>query len=588
MLTSFLLLAAAFNLVLAETGHHALQRLNILEKQKLWSDEIESAGSSNIRIVDGNDLATVYIRNATIPIDHWNPSFGSYKNRFGTLDEFYKPGGPVLFFDMGESNAFPSANPATNVKKLRSRSFELQLIKEFNAVGIFWEHRYYGTSLPEHDHGKENPEKYFRYLTAEQALADVPFFAWDFSLPRLPNTDLTPAGTPWIFIGGSYPGMRAAWLRQEYPETIFASWASSAPVQATVDMSFYNDAIWDGLNAYGFGNCTKDIQAVVRYVDKELDNKDPNVSNQLKRDFLGEAGAELSHSDFAAALQAVLSPWQSRGAKSGDHGLGSFCDHISLDPTTNQVSDAQGWAAKLGPRFSAQRWVSSPEFREIVRRTMGYSNVDGTTNSGVQNSILTTRRQFDDTTAPRTNDQVSWAWQFCTEFGYFMTANIGPKQLVSKHIDIAWHQDYCHSTFKNQVPDLPAVEAINKRFGGWNINPPRTFWGGGKFDPWRKLSPLSDLPNAPQLQLRLSDHLSVSSCEASSTPLTPSRLFRDASSAYGVLSEGEHCADMDDNADEPRRLFADIMRRWQSCFEVGAAKRPDILKTGKRMPGPIF
>ena len=43
-----------------------------------------------------------------------------------------------------------------------------------------------------------------------------------------------PAGTPWVAIGGSYPGMLAAFVRAAYPDHFVASVASSAPGSCVV------------------------------------------------------------------------------------------------------------------------------------------------------------------------------------------------------------------------------------------------------------------------------------------------------------------------------------------------------------------
>jgi hypothetical protein len=65
------------------------------------------------------------------------------------------------------------------------------------------------------------------YHTMEQALEDVVLFAHNFQLPtfasaskHLSSPDVLHASkTPWIWLGGSYPGTRAAVLRERNPET---------------------------------------------------------------------------------------------------------------------------------------------------------------------------------------------------------------------------------------------------------------------------------------------------------------------------------------------------------------------------------
>lgn len=71
-----------------------------------------------------------------------------------------------------------------------------------------------------------------------------------------------------MFIGGSYPGARAAFIRIRNPETIYASWASSGPVQAQIDMSSYWKAAQRSLPT----NCSNDWIAVTKYVDDIFTN----------------------------------------------------------------------------------------------------------------------------------------------------------------------------------------------------------------------------------------------------------------------------------------------------------------------------
>jgi hypothetical protein len=124
-----------------------------------------------------------------------------------------------------------------------------------------------------------------KYLTVDQALEDFVVFAKGFTLPsssriRLKSADaLRPQNTPWVVIGASYPGVRAAYLRVRNPEVVFASWASSAPVQNQIDMASYYEAMERALPR----NCSSDWVAVTKYVDDILMGSDTTEQIRIKR-----------------------------------------------------------------------------------------------------------------------------------------------------------------------------------------------------------------------------------------------------------------------------------------------------------------
>ena len=112
-----------------------------------------------------------------------------------------------------------------------------------------------------------------------------------------------------MFVGGSYPGIRAAIVREKYPETIFASHSSSAPVHAQIDMSVYFEQVYRGLNAMGFKNCTNDIVAVIKYIDDQLSRESSAAA--IKKQYLGASAENNSNEGFAYALTLIHYSWQS-------------------------------------------------------------------------------------------------------------------------------------------------------------------------------------------------------------------------------------------------------------------------------------
>ena len=76
--------------------------------------------------------------NLKIPIDHGDPSVGTYQNRYWVNDEYYQQGGPVIVYDVGEATAEASAKRHLG----NSTSFLVEMLDQFGAIGIVWEHRY--------------------------------------------------------------------------------------------------------------------------------------------------------------------------------------------------------------------------------------------------------------------------------------------------------------------------------------------------------------------------------------------------------------------------------------------------------------
>jgi hypothetical protein len=522
---------------------------------------------------------------------------GTFNNRFWVAESAYKPGGPVFIYDVGEANAAGNA-----LFRLQNEtSFFKQLVDKYNGIGIVWEHRYCksnhnthqtlrcrnnqltsisdGNSTPE-PITLDTPPEVFKFLTTEQSLADVDRFAKQFKRKNI-NATLTPNKTPWVFVGGSYPAMRAAFMREKYPETIFASYASSAPTEAQVDMSVYFEPVWRGMNAYGFGNCTKDIHAAINYIDKKLENKKDAAA--LKEQFLGLGAAGNSNPTFADALSVIFYMWQSYGVDGGSTGLRYFCDYIETDPATNKTAGASGQAAVKGPKWTVDRWAS---WKPMVALVNNYMTTDCSGNKTVKGDCNLDLRFTDPAS-------IAWTWQYCTQWGkhnllpaltasflfskylcddgetctdfdagYLQSANLGEHQLVSKYNSLTHQKDICHRQFPTAkaplFPEWPQTDKTNKVFGGWDIRPSQVYWSGGEFDPWRTLSPLSQEP----------------------FPFTHPKPFtsppkcgqgQSKKEIFGYVIPGaQHCYDFRTyfvGGEISRKYFTDALSSWLTCFK---------------------
>ncbi|TKR75771.1 hypothetical protein L596_017014 [Steinernema carpocapsae] len=164
----------------------------------------------------------------TQPLDNFNASIKqTYQQRYWSNDQFYKPGGPIFIMLGGEG---PESNGWVRAEGLEW----VTLAKKFNAMLYLIEHRFYGESQP---YGKLISIDGYQYLSSRQALADMANFI------KAKNAEMKYENPKWIVFGGSYSGALAAWARQQYPELVYGSLASSAPIQAEVDFYQYLEVV---------------------------------------------------------------------------------------------------------------------------------------------------------------------------------------------------------------------------------------------------------------------------------------------------------------------------------------------------------
>jgi hypothetical protein len=160
-------------------------------------------------------------------------------------------------------------------------------------------------------------------------------------------------------------------------------------------------------------------------------------------------------------------------------------------------------------------------------------------------------------------------WTFVT--GYFQSANLGPRQLVSKYNSLEHQKDICHRQFpdapRDIFPEWPAVDQTNRKFGGWSIRPSNTYWSNGEFDPWRTLSPASAEPFAPKVMVSQDQP----KCGAK----------QDKGHLFGfVLSNAQHCYDfrttgvtVPDGA-VSRNYFTTALTSWLGCWKPKGYGKP--------------
>ncbi|KAE8323183.1 serine carboxypeptidase S28-domain-containing protein [Aspergillus sergii] len=501
-------------------------------------------------------VTTEYI---TIPIDHNDTSVGTYQNRFWVNDDYYEAGRPIIMYDAGETNAESIArNHLTS-----SLSFFRKILEDTHAMGIIWEHRYYGNSTP-FPISRDTPPEHFKYLTTKQALEDIPYFARNFSRPKFAEHDLTPSSTPWVLVGGSYAGIRAAFARHEYPDVIFAAYSSSAPVQAQLNMSIYYDQVYRGLVGHGFENCAKDIHAALGYIDQQLSNN--HTAAAIKKLFFGPGADQNSNEGFTAALATIYSYFQNYGLDGPEGTLRELCEYLEVDPTTKEAAGPEGFAPVRGSKHVAERWAAWPAFTPLVNNFME-TNCRGLSDPAKPSCKLD-MTYYDP-------DSISWSWQYCTEWGFYQSNNFGPYSLLSRYQTLEYQQEVCNNQFalavaNGMLPSYPQTEALNKEYGGWNIRPSNTFFTGGEFDPWRTLSMLTTEDIAPEVA---PDGITFSNKIPNCGETSEDKVF-----GY-LLKDSEHCYDFQGLSTEgkaARDLFEEALTKWLPCFRPSSPKASKV------------
>ncbi|KAK0544641.1 Serine carboxypeptidase S28 [Tilletia horrida] len=199
----------------------------------------------------------------TQPLDHFaNTTNATFEQRFWVSTKYYNPKShkpvPVYVVDGGETSG------AGRIPFLEQGILDI-LAEATDGISIVLEHRYYGASKPKlSDIGNKTywDVDALRWLNNEQALEDSARFMRNVKIPGV-EVDLSANKTPWVYIGGSYAGARAAHMRVLYPDIVFGA-ISSSGVTAALDMySQYYYPIARGADPA----CSQAIQAAVGAFD---------------------------------------------------------------------------------------------------------------------------------------------------------------------------------------------------------------------------------------------------------------------------------------------------------------------------------
>ncbi|KAK3330749.1 serine carboxypeptidase S28-domain-containing protein [Apodospora peruviana] len=470
--------------VVSGTFRTSLTIKDFREQMTQWEVE-EQINALAARDVDPSTLYPA--RTISVPIDHFhNDSLyephtnDTFELRYWFDPSHYKKGGPVIVLQSGETSGVGRL-------PFLQKGIVAMLAQATGGLGVILEHRYYGKSFPTANLSTES----LRFLTTDQSVADMAFFAKHVVFEGLEHLDLTAPKTPYIAYGGSYAGAFVAFLRKLYPDVYWGAICSSGVTEAIYDYWQYYEAH----RLFAPHDCVVATQKLTHAIDNILlgaqkSGSDDQHVQRLKAVF--GLGNLTRSDDFANTVSFGIAGLQGTNwdpaENSTDFGL--YCNNVSS--TTLLYPGSVGHTAEVQELLDAAGY--GDELDTLTNQMLNYAGyVNLTTVQGckeeTQDSCFTT---YNSTFFQQDDIKQTWrAWpyQYCTEWGYLQTGSGVPATqlpLISRLIDLNYTSVICREAFNISTP--PNVEAVNKH-GGFGISYPRLAIIDGEKDPWRAATP---------------------------------------------------------------------------------------------------
>lgn len=395
-------------------------------------------------------------------LDHFNGADSRvWKQRYFVNDTYYKTGGPIFIQIGGEG----TADPIWMVE-----GAWVTYARIYGAYTAMLEHRYYGSSHPTDDMSTDN----LRYLSSEQALADLAAFIVDLKL-RLGNPNIKV-----ITFGGSYPGSLSAWFRLKYPHLVDGAVASSAPLLAEVNFKEYLEVVADALRTFdGTDFCNSVIQQATDSITQNIntmegrillkqtfrlcDNIDPNISKDIANLFSTLAG------NFEGVVQYNKDNRAFEGAKGTNITIDTLCS-IMTSPVGTPL---QRYAQVNNLLLDAYSQTCQDfKYDKMIETLRGTSWSSGAAEGGRQ-----------------------WTYQTCTEFAFYQSSDY-QNQPFGHGFPIEFWLEQCQDIFGanfNETLINDAVKRSNADYGALGIKISKVIFPNGSIDPWHALGVTTDL-----------------------------------------------------------------------------------------------
>ncbi|KAK7960937.1 hypothetical protein PG988_012151 [Apiospora saccharicola] len=422
-------------------------------------------------------------------LDHSDPSKGTFEQRYWYGTQFWKgPGSPIILTTPGEQAA-----DGFNVTYTTEKRLSGLMAKKMGAAVIVLEHRYWGGSSP----FKELTVKNLQYLTLDNSLKDLTYFAKNFDPPFDNSGKSHPAKAPWVYTGGSYSGALAGWLERLEPGTYWAYYGTSGVVEALADFYTYYTPAMEAAPK----NCTKDLTALTDHIDEILFHGSEEEKKALKDRFkLGDLGDK----DFGGALIAGPGSWQGNQfytlEQEGVVKLFQFCDYLENVFPTNATSgkyptngtripDENGVGVEKALDGYVKWWLDV--YFPGTCESYDLDGFNGTYNTECFKYENEDNLLYKDTRVDNVSGR-TWMWMLCNEpFEWWQTgAPFGTPSFVSRKVDVDYYRQQCYYMFPPSeggygILKGKTVEMLNNRTDGWShTDTKRLMYANGQYDPW--------------------------------------------------------------------------------------------------------
>mmetsp|Transcript_66487 Transcript_66487/g.172487 ORF Transcript_66487/g.172487 Transcript_66487/m.172487 type:complete len:539 (+) Transcript_66487:88-1704(+) len=430
-------------------------------------------------------------RFVTQRLDHFDGSnAATWEQAYYVNDTFWKAGSsaPVWLCVGGEG---PPMDGSAVVNSVHC-NVAVEWMAETGALMFALEHRYYGchnvSACPVADLSKPGA---LRFHSSRQALGDIAAFV-EYARDAYGLT----AANKWVTWGGSYPGMLAGWARLKFPHLIHASVSSSAPVRAELDMQGYNDVVAAAyaVSDQGVGGSPA-CQAAIAQGHKQI----------------GELFGSAAGRTRLASLFGQTAGWyaiKENQVGFAGQGVADFPAQANDPACTDPMCDVRRICAAM---------VDTATGDEVARLAHVRTAQLSAEESGEPLMALSARPSADsgativsEKPAPGYDGgEQLWAWQTCTEFGFYQTCEVGSKCFYTQGLaTLEEEMAFCQEDFGLSKEVVAAnIAYSNAYYGADHPEGSRVFYVNGEVDPWHANSINAALsPELPALYVPGASH----------------------------------------------------------------------------------